>query len=106
MILPAQLEWGASIPNPGGRPVVIENARGMICQTLRTVDSASCSGPDGIRPDGMDRNVVGSLLHPGTNVGALITRTETGRTWFSVNGRKGRGFTRNQGFFEFDAKLN
>ena len=106
VILPAQLEWGASIPNPRGRPVSIENGRGMICQTLGTVDAESCSGPSGTRPDGADQRGLGPLLDPGANVGSLITKTERGRSWFSVNGRKGRAFVRNEGFFEFDARVN
>jgi hypothetical protein len=105
VILPAQLEWGASVPNPAGSQVTIENARGMICQALGTDDSESCSGPDGIRLDGVDQRSMGPLVQPGSNPGALITKTETGRTWFSVNSRRGRGFARSQGFFEFDVKL-
>jgi len=28
VVLPANLEWGASIPNPAGRPVEVSNAKG------------------------------------------------------------------------------
>ncbi len=105
VVLPAQLEWGASIPNPGGRPVAIENPRGMICLPPGKDDPESCGGPDGMRAGGVGNKIPGSLLRPDSHLGALITRTAKGRTWFSVNGRKGRAFAQNQGFFEFDVKI-
>lgn len=105
VILPAQIMWGASIPNPGGRRVEVENARGMICQSLTANQPESCNGPAGVRPGDADQKIWRSLLNPDANLGALITRIEKGRTWFSVNGPKKRGFARNEGFFEFDATL-
>ncbi len=105
VILPAQLQWGASIPNPDERPVRIENARGLICQSPGA-GNIRCNGPDGIQRDSVDRINVGSVLDPNSNPGSLIEKTEKGRTWFSINGLRGRGFTRNQGFFEFDVQFN
>ncbi|MDE3167974.1 MAG: hypothetical protein KGN36_19390 [Acidobacteriota bacterium] len=107
VILPAQLEWGASIPNPNLRAVRIEHARGMICQAVadREVPDV-CSGPEGIHPGSAPRIPAGALLAPEATPGSLIQQTEDGRTRFSVNGRKGPGFARNQGFFEFEANVN
>jgi hypothetical protein len=68
IVLPANLEWGASIPNPSSRPVTIQNARGIACWNLQMVGPQGCNGPTGNRS--RDR--------------ALITRTEGGRTWFSI----------------------
>jgi Legume lectin domain len=85
VVLPANLEWGASIPNPNGRAVAISHAVGSVCWARTADGEYECSGPD---------------------PGSLLSKTENGRTWFSVNGRKGRGFASNQGFFEFDVRLN
>lgn len=106
VILPANLAWGASIPNPGAQPVAIANARGIVCWAGAAGSAYECGGPDGIAPAGMEQRARAATLDPDHNRGALIARTEKGRTWFSVNGPKGRDFKNNQGFFEFDARLN
>jgi hypothetical protein len=31
IVLPANLEWGASVPNPSGQMVRVKNARGTVC---------------------------------------------------------------------------
>jgi len=105
VILPAHLEWGASIPNPYGRTVAIEGARGMVCQSLQPRGPETCSGPGGVSADEAHTNP-SSMLDRGANAGALITKTEKGRAWFSVNGTRNRSFARNEGFFEFDVRLN
>lgn len=88
VILPANLEWGASI---AGESATITNARGTICW-----DASHCNGPDG---NGV---VAGEgFLAPDRPQGALIVRTKDGRIDFSVNGRNA---TDNQGFFEFDVE--
>jgi hypothetical protein len=79
VVLPANREWGASVPNPDGREVEITGARGMVCGALRSGED--CSDPR-----------------------ALISKQDNGRTWFSVDGRKGE-YAANQGFFEFDVRL-
>ncbi|MBC7924448.1 MAG: hypothetical protein H7039_02220 [Bryobacteraceae bacterium] len=79
VVLPAHLEWGAEIPNPTGREVVVKDARGTICLDLKGEEP--CTGPQG---------------------SALLMRTQKGRTSFSVNDRT---FGNNQGFFEFDVQL-
>jgi len=82
VVLPAHLEWGASVPNPGGREIAISNATGMVCWDLEARGSEGCSGP----------------------AGAVINRNRGGRTQFSVKDRSG-AFADNQGYFEFDVRL-
>src|ERR1017187_6889911 len=88
IVLPANLEWGAAIPNPSNRPVAIQNARGIACWNWQTLGPEGCNGPAG--------NQFGA--------GALITRTKDGRTRFSIEDRTGN-FRDNEGFFEFDKRL-
>jgi len=96
LLLPAQLEWGVSVPNPDGLTPVIHPAKGTVCldQTAET-----CSGPEGKGGPGG-----AGYLVPSRPPGALIVRTNAGRTWFSVNGR-GPSFQNHDGFFEFDVSL-
>jgi hypothetical protein len=85
IVLPGNLEWGASIPNPEGRPVIVSNASGNVCHDVGTLGTAGCAGPE-----------------------ALIQRTSDGRTWFSVSmfsaNTPGRGGA-NEGYFEFEARI-
>jgi hypothetical protein len=84
IVLPGNLEWGASIPNPEGRPVIIANASGSVCHDVEKLGAAGCLGPS-----------------------ALIQRTMDGRTWFSVN-TEGRGsgpISNNEGYLEFEAQI-
>jgi hypothetical protein len=84
IVLPGNLEWGASIPNPEGRAVAISNASGSVCHDVETLGAAGCLGP-----------------------AALIQRTMEGRTWFSVS-TEGRGSVpigNNEGYFEFEAQI-
>jgi hypothetical protein len=100
VILPANLEWGASIPNSPGRTVMVTNAHGIICWDVTTGSSNGCSGPSGTgAPAGA------GFLAADAPAGALIMRTREGNTWFSVNGRSGRGFKNNEGFYEFDLEI-
>lgn len=105
VILPAHLEWGASIPNPGMRSVTIANARGTVCWDL-LAGAGECGGVEGSAAGSMAAKTRAAFLIPDRNPGALVTRTERGRTWFSINGRKDRGFAENQGFFEFDVRVD
>jgi hypothetical protein len=82
VVLPAHLEWGASIPNPGGRSVEIVNATGLACWDV-TKGSSGCGGPEG----------------------AIAIRTVGGQTHFSVRDQSGQ-YSDNQGFFEFEVRLN
>lgn len=88
VVLPANAEWGAGIPNPSGTPITIENARGIVCWNVQALGEHGCNGPTG--------NASGA--------GALIHRTSDGRTWFSVDDRTGN-FRDNEGYFEFDVRL-
>jgi Legume lectin domain len=95
VVLPANVEWGASIPNPSGREVVVDNPRGTVCWDLQARGSEGCSGPDG-SPE------VAGPLSKDKPAGALIVKTQGGRTYFSVNDRN---FTDNEGYFEFEVEL-
>ena len=100
VILPANIEWGATISNPAGRPVSVTNAKGIVCWDLRARGSQGCGGPSGTGgPAGA------GFPAEGEPAGALITRNHDGRTWFSVNGRSGAGFEGNEGFYEFDVEV-
>jgi hypothetical protein len=100
IVLPANLEWGASIPNPSGLAVVVTNAHGIVCRDLATRRSEGCSGPSGNgAPAGS------GFLAEDALAGALIFRTRDGHTWFSVNGRSGVTFKNNEGFYEFGLEI-
>jgi hypothetical protein len=109
VILPAHLEWGASVPNASGRAVEIGNARGNVCWDLQGLGPMGCNGPEG---DGLRAGA--GFVAPNDQAGALIQRTVNGQTSFSVNGRM-RNVFRNQsgaaefreheGFFEFDVEV-
>lgn len=88
VVLPANLQWGASIPNPAGRTIAIENAHGIACWSVQALGPKGCNGPQG--------NPAGA--------GGLISRNNDGRTWFSIDDRTG-AFADNEGFFEFDVRL-
>jgi hypothetical protein len=60
IVLPAHLEWPASVPAAN---VQISNIRGMVCWDLAGSGAEGCGG-----------------------AAALITRVRDGRTWFSVKG--------------------
>ncbi len=100
VVLPANLEWGAAIPNPGGHQVNIENVRGTVCWDLQARGSEGCNGPDG-NPAIHSRE---GFLDPEKPAGSLVVKTTKGRTWFSVNDHKG-AFRDNEGYFEFEAEI-
>ena len=100
IVLPGNLESGARIPNSSGRTVVVTNAHGVVCWDLKAHGSDGCSGPSGNGPP-----AGAGFVAEGSPAGALIMRTRDGRTWFSVNSRSGGGFQDNQGFYEFDLKI-
>ncbi len=80
VILPGNLEWGASIPNPDGRAVTIVNAHGSVCRDVAALGAQGCAGP-----------------------AAVIQRNMNGRTafWISATGDA----RANEGYFEFDARI-
>ena len=100
VVLPANLEWGADIPNPREATLMVNNARGIACWDLKARGPDGCSGPSGkTQPAGA------GFLVPDAAAGALIMKTRQGHTWFSVNGRSGAGFKSNEGFYEFDLEM-
>lgn len=100
IVLPANLEWGASIPNPSARPVDVTNAKGIVCWDPQTPGPVGCGGPAG---NGAAAGA--GFLAEDKPAGALIIRTHDGRTWFSVNAPSGAAFKNNQGFYEFDSEI-
>jgi hypothetical protein len=97
VILPGNLEWGASIPNSPGRTVMVTNAHGIVCWDMKERGSDGCSGPGGsCTPAGA------GFLGADAPAGALIMRAGQGHTSFSVSGRSGVDFKNNEGFYEFD----
>jgi hypothetical protein len=99
IVLPANLEWGVSVPNLLGRPVTVTNAHGIVCWDVRARQWEGCSGPSG------NRNAAGpAFLDADAPGGALIVKTRDNHTWLSVNGRRG-AFEDNEGFYEFDIEI-
>ena len=95
VVLPANLEWGASVPNPARREVVVDNARGTVCWDLQALGPDGCSGPDGSAK-------ISGALDREKPAGALVVKTQGGRSYFSVNDRN---FSDNEGYFEFEVEL-
>jgi len=100
VILPGNAEWGANIPNPAGRAVLITNAHGIVCWDFKARGSNGCSGPPGNGAAGG-----AGWIQADAPAGALIMKTGQGRTWFSVNGRAGNAFQADEGYYEFDAEI-
>jgi hypothetical protein len=99
VVLPANVDWGASVPNPAGKTVVVTNQHGIICWDLQAGE-AGCSGPSGISTD------TGKyFVDPKAPAGALIQRDREGRTEFSVNHRVNATVKDNEGLYEFDVEL-
>jgi hypothetical protein len=104
--LPAQLEWGASVPNSDAAPVRVFNVTGTVCWDPRLRSASGCNGPagNGIVP-GADAEGGAGFVASQEPAGSLLTRTLNGRTWFTVNDRIGEGFKDNEGYFEFDVAI-
>jgi hypothetical protein len=99
IVLPANLEWGASIPNPSAQTPVVTNSHGTVCWDLNGA-SDGCSGPSG------NGTAAGArFLDPAAPAGALIQKSREDRTWFSVNRPVDASFKNNEGCFEFDVDL-
>jgi hypothetical protein len=99
IVLPANGEWGASIPNPHRKAVEVKSAQGTVCWDLQGRGAEGCNGPEG------NGQTAGSgFLMPEEKAGALIVMSKSGRTYFSVNDRKG-AFGENEGYFEFEVAL-
>jgi hypothetical protein len=96
VVLPANAQWGASVPNASGVSLRIENATGLVCWDPSLGNSA-CNGPRGSDAK------KGELLLPGARPASLVMMNRDGRTFFSVNDR---GAADNEGFFEFDVVVD
>jgi hypothetical protein len=101
VVLPAQLEWGASIPAGSGAAVTISGVTGSVCLDGQSAAANNCWGQHGNNTPAGE-----GFLVPGASAGSLVSKTDGGRTYFSVNGRAGAGFDQHQGFFEFDVLVN
>jgi hypothetical protein len=99
IVVPANTEWGVSVPNPSGRMVEVTNSHGIVCWDLKA-GADGCNGPSG---NGAAAG--GGFLDPAAPAGALVVKTQEARTWFSVNHRAGVTFKDNEGFYEFDVEL-
>lgn len=99
VVLPANVDWGASVPNPAGKTAVVTNSHGIICWDLQA-GQAGCSGPSGISTDAGKY-----FVDPKAPAGALIQREREGRTEFSVNHRVNATVKDNEGLYEFDVEL-
>jgi hypothetical protein len=103
--LPANQRWGAWIPNPDGRPLNLYNLTGHICWDPNPQVQQGCNGPEGsslIPAAGMAQPE--DFLAADKPAGSLVTKSEGGKTYFSVNDRRD-GFDDNHGSFSFDVKL-
>ncbi len=100
VVLPGNLEWGASIPKPARGTVTVTDAHGIVCWDLKARGSDGCSGPSG-----NGRSAGAGFVDASAPAGALIMRSGARSTWFSVNGRKDAGFNSNEGFYEFDLEI-
>ena len=105
-ILPAHLEWGASVPNPTGAHTRVFNITGAICWDPGLRDTVGCNGHTGNGiVAGPEAEGAPGFVAPRSQAGALVARLLNGRVWFSVNDRTGDGFKDNEGFFEFDVAI-
>ena len=102
-MLPANLEWGASVPNPAAGSVRISNAAGIVCWEQQVRGSQGCNGSSG---NGTAPISGQGFLAPDRAPGALITKTHNGRQYFSVNDRGGDAFHYNEGYFPFDVDIS
>lgn len=100
MLLPAQSEWGVSIPLPAGSTYTVHGAIGTVCLDSGSRSTSSCNGPQGTGIRGG-----AGFLAPDEGIGALVGKTMDGRAWFSVNDRPGDAFQNHQGYFEFDVTI-
>ena len=87
VVLPAHLEWGVSMPNPERRKVSVRNVTGVVCLDEQSRSTSMCNGPSG-----NGQRASGDFLLPGGAMGALVSKTAGGRTYFSVNGQSGASF--------------
>jgi len=100
IVMPAPMAWGVSIPNPSGAAIAVSKVQGTVCMDVSTNSFGSCNGSKGSGgPAGAE------FLVPSVPAGALVFRTEGGRTYFSVNGYFTDRVRTQEGYFEFDVTI-
>jgi hypothetical protein len=104
--LPANREWGASVPNPAMVPVQATNVKGVVCWDPRLREGLGCNGPagNGVVPGDEVEGGAG-FVAPHSPAGSLVGKSLNGHTYFTVNDRTGAGFKDNEGYFEFDVMV-
>ena len=111
VVLPANLVWGASIPNPTHREVTVSNASGRVCDLTVANHSVGCNE---WRGSSCCYRAGEGFLAPDEKAGALTRQTVGGLTKFSINGSirnvfSNRGgvseFKDYRGSFEFDVEV-
>ena len=99
IVLPANLELGASIPTRPDERVVVTHARGTACWDLKVKGVSGCSGPSG--------NYTCGRRIPGSRCGRRGLDHEGSRRPYLVlsEGHSGTGFKENEGFYEIDLEI-
>lgn len=100
VVLPAHLPWGAGIPNPANQAVQVRILGGQFC--LAGTGGWVCGAGEPLDTRQWPAAERKLLMHPEEAAGALLQKTENGRTVFSMNAWLAR-FTGNEGFIEFEA---
>lgn len=98
VVLPAHLEWGASIEAPSR--VRLTHIRGTACWDPQAKANRACTGPEGD-----PAHARAGLLDPAASAGSLVQQRRGNRLYFSVNGLSG-AFEKNEGYYEFEVELS
>jgi hypothetical protein len=96
VMLPAHLEWGASVVTK--KAVRVVAAGGTVCWSVAGKANHGCNGPEG--DASMDR---AKTIDPLSAAGSLIQQRSEGRVSFSVNGLQSQ-FAKNEGYFHFEVE--
>jgi hypothetical protein len=96
VVLPAHLEWGASVETK--KAVRVVAAGGTVCWSVAGKANHGCNGPEG--DASMDRT---KTIDPRSAAGSLIQQRSEGRVSFSVNGLQSH-FEKNEGYFHFEVE--
>ena len=88
VLLPAQIEWGASVAAPATATVMMYGAGGMVCMDSQAKTPDNCMGPEGGR----------------SGIGALVMKRTGDRAYFSVRDPN-QAFDRHEGYFEFEVQV-
>ena len=100
VVLPAQIEWGASVPITPGATVAVGAVTGAVCLDSQSQGAGACYGSQG-----SGSRAGPGYLKPDEAVGALVMRNDGDRAYFSVNGRAG-AFQSYEGYFDFTVTVH